>query len=134
MRVCAWFDRSLGSRAWYQSFFFFFSFGLFTQHSREKGISFSEKYDCEHVNYQQATGTVFCLLKVIVTQFCVATDIAYLIQHRSFIQASLTVSLSNWNSKKQHRWVMLDPDDALKEHTLINKNPTKLFLQLLPKL
>lgn len=86
--------------------FFFFSFGLFTQHSRENSISFSEKYDCEHVNYQQAAGTVFCLLKVIVTQFYVATDIAHLIQHRSFIQiskASLTVSLSNLNSKKQHR-------------------------------
>lgn len=61
-----------------------------------------------------------------------ATDIAHLIQHRSFIQifkASLTVSLSNFNNKNQHRWVMLDPEEAIKEHMLINKNPTKLFLQ-----
>lgn len=29
---------------------------------------------------------------------------------------------------------MLDPEEERKEHMLINKNPTKLFLQLLPKL
>lgn len=29
---------------------------------------------------------------------------------------------------------MLDPEETMKEHMLINKNSTKLFLQLLPKL
>lgn len=113
---------------------------LFTQHSREGSISlisFSEEYDCENVNYWQAAGTASCLLNVIVTQFYMATDIAHLIQDRSFIQiskTSLTVSLYNLNSKKQHRLVMLDPEKAIKEHMLINKNPTKLFLQLLLKI
>lgn len=103
----------------------------------ERNIYFSEKYNCENVNYQWAAGTACCLLKLIVTQFYIATDIAHLIQHRSFIQvskASLTVSLPDLNSKKQHRWVMLDPKEAIKEHMLINKNPTELFLQLLSKL
>lgn len=134
MGMCAWFDNSLHSHAYHQIFFFFI--GLFTQHSRERSISSSEKYDCENVNYQQPTDTAFCLPKLIVTQFYMATDTVHLIQHRIFIQistASLAVSLSNLNRKKKNRWVILDPEEARKEHMLINENPTKLFLQLLPK-
>lgn len=104
--------------------FFFFSIGFFTQHSRERSISSSEKYDCENVNYQQPTDTAFCLPKLIVTQFYMATDIVHFIQHRIFIQistASLAVSLSNLNRKKKIGELFLTPRKQEKSICLLMK-------------